>query len=105
MVRHGGSTRGGITLTDKEIIANPYRCFEADRDQEDPIPLRTIDRGLFPDENITAAIPVPEPSTCKEPIDPRVAERSAWPHLIKPPTKDTPSSHKHGSSNEYGTWK
>ena len=64
-------TRAGITLSDKDILTNPYRCFEADREQEDPIPLRTIDRGLFPDQNITAAIPVPEPSACSEAIDPR----------------------------------
>jgi hypothetical protein len=32
-------TRAGITLSDKDIIANPYRCYEADRDQEDPITL------------------------------------------------------------------
>jgi AAA domain len=31
----------------------------------------TIDRGLFPDPVVSAAVPVPEPSRCPEAVDPR----------------------------------
>ncbi|MGB3740263.1 MAG: AAA family ATPase [Pontixanthobacter sp.] len=42
-----------------------------DRGRTDAISWGTIDRGLFPDPPIDAAVPVPEPSACPEPIDPR----------------------------------
>lgn len=61
----------GIELDDPAILANPYLCFEADRGRVDSIPLRIIDRGLFPDPQVLAAIPIPEPSACTEAIDPR----------------------------------
>lgn len=63
--------RAGITASDAEILANPYRCFEDDRGRIDPISAAVIDRGLFPDATIAAAAPVPDPSRCAEAIDPR----------------------------------
>jgi hypothetical protein len=65
--------RSQILLSDQEIISNPYLCFEADRGGRgsDPISVRTIDRGLFPEGIIAAVAPVPKPSCCSEPIDPR----------------------------------
>lgn len=60
-----------IALDDGAILANPYLCFEADRGRLDSIPLRVIDRGLFADPQVLAAVPVPKPSGCSEAIDPR----------------------------------
>jgi hypothetical protein len=61
----------GIKLDDAAVLANPYLCYEADRGRLDSIPLPVIDRGLFPDPQVLAAIPIPEPSACAEAIDPR----------------------------------
>jgi hypothetical protein len=61
----------GLVVEDADILANPYLCFEMDRGRTDSIPWSTIDRGLFPDPQIDAAVPVPQPSACPEPIDPR----------------------------------
>ena len=63
--------RADIAVTDAEILANPYVCFEADRRQPDAISVRTIDRGLFPVAAVAEAVPVPKPSACGEAIDPR----------------------------------
>ena len=65
--------RTGMTTSDGEILANPYLCFEADRGRKDPISAAVIDRGLFPDATVAAAVPVPNPSRCAEAIDPRRA--------------------------------
>jgi len=61
----------GIVLDDDAILANPYLCYEADRGRIDSIPLRVVDRGLFPDAQVAIAVPMPSPSACPEPIDPR----------------------------------
>jgi hypothetical protein len=63
--------KAGISVTDGEILANPYLCFEADRAQPDAISVRTVDRGLFPAPDVAAAAPIPEPSACGEAIDSR----------------------------------
>ena len=63
--------KSGVELDDAAVLANAYLCFEADRGRLDSIPVRVIDRGLFPDPQVLAAVPVPEPSRCPEPIDPR----------------------------------
>jgi hypothetical protein len=63
--------RNGIALSDSEILQNPYRLFESDRGRLDSMSIGTVDRGMFPDSVVQAAVPVPEPSSCAEPIDPR----------------------------------
>lgn len=63
--------KAGIGLDDAAVLANPFLCFENDRGRLDSIPVRTVDRGLFADGQVLAAVPVPEPSACPEPIDPR----------------------------------
>jgi energy-coupling factor transporter ATP-binding protein EcfA2 len=68
---HEVRTKSGLGVDDSEILANPYLCFEVDRGRTDAIPWSTIDRGLFPDPQVDAAVPVPQPSACPEPIDPR----------------------------------
>lgn len=61
----------GIELSDKDILANPYRIYEEDRYQYAPISFSVIDRGVFPPEVLRKAFPVPEPSRVHEAIDPR----------------------------------
>jgi len=68
---HEARAQAGIALEDSAILQNPYLCFEADRGRVDSIPLSVIDRGMFPAPQVLAAIPVPPPSACAEPIDPR----------------------------------
>jgi len=63
--------KAGITLTDAEILANPYRIYETDRLQQDAIAFAVIDRGLFPPEAIRKDFPVPTPSLVHESIDER----------------------------------
>ncbi len=60
-----------ININDKEIIENPYRIYEEDRPQEDPIAFGTIDRGLFPPEFLRKEFSLPSPSEIEEAIDPR----------------------------------
>ena len=60
-----------IALTDREILENPYRIYEADRHAPDPVAFAIIDRGMFPDSQIRAAFPVPPPSAIHESIDAR----------------------------------
>lgn len=61
----------GIIIEDKDIIANPYRIFEEDRFQVDPIAYDVIDRGIFPPESLRKSFPVPKPSHVHEAIDER----------------------------------
>jgi hypothetical protein len=61
----------GISITDSELLANPYRIYECDRDSEDSVAFGIVDRGLFPDPQVRAAFPVPPPSTLHESIDAR----------------------------------
>ena len=63
--------KANVTLTDTEILANPYRIYEVDRLQQDAIAFAIIDRGLFPAEAIRQAFPVPAPSFVHEAIDER----------------------------------
>lgn len=63
--------KAGIAVTDADIIANPYRIYEADRVAIDPISVGTVDRGVFPDDRVRRARPLPEPSRLAEAVDPR----------------------------------
>ncbi|MGR6320063.1 AAA family ATPase [Micromonospora soli] len=58
-------------LTDEQIIANPYRLFEADRDQPDAAPFAIIDRGCFPDAAVASEHPLPTPSAMSDGLDAR----------------------------------
>ena len=68
--RAGGTA---ISVTDAEILANPYRMSEADLgDRNDsPVSVGMVDRGLLPEATIAAKHPVPAPSTVASPNDPR----------------------------------
>ena len=63
--------RANINLPDKDILSNPYLIFEHDRIAENGVAFDTIDRGLFPPENLRLKFPVPEPSLVAEAIDRR----------------------------------
>ncbi|MEU4772683.1 ATP-dependent RecD-like DNA helicase [Micromonospora sp. NPDC023644] len=56
---------------DDQIIANPYRLYEADRDQPEGVPLSIIDRGCFPDARIASTFPLPRPSAMDDNLDAR----------------------------------
>lgn len=64
-------SKAGITMADADLLANPYLLYEADRGAVEPIPVRTIDRGVYPDPAVADAHPVPEPSAMTEAVDPR----------------------------------
>jgi hypothetical protein len=63
--------KSGIALNDKDILANPYHIYEADRLQKDPVSYAVIDRGMFPPDALRKAFPVPELSRVHEAIDDR----------------------------------
>ncbi len=63
--------RADINLSDTDILTNPYLIFEHDRTTEAGVAFDTVDRGLFPPENLRLKFPVQPPSMVEEAIDPR----------------------------------
>ena len=63
--------KAGIEVSDTDILANPYLCFEEDRRCAGPISETVIDHGLFPDAVVSDKVPIPDPSNCAEAIDRR----------------------------------
>ena len=63
--------RLALHLSDAELLANPYLIYEHDRFSVDPVAVGTVDRGVFPDDRIRAAHPLPVPSRVDDPVDPR----------------------------------
>lgn len=61
----------GIGSTDAVILANPYLLYELSRLTADPMSIWTIDRGVFPDQAIREAHPLPEPSALDAGTDAR----------------------------------
>ena len=51
-----------IHISDREMLANPYRIFEITRRTPAPVGMMTVDRGMFPDPIIRDNHPLPEPS-------------------------------------------
>lgn len=60
-----------IDLNDREILENPYLAYERDRRTVDPVPVGVIDRGVFPDDKVRAAHPLPAPSRVDDEVDAR----------------------------------
>jgi energy-coupling factor transporter ATP-binding protein EcfA2 len=60
-----------IRDTDADLLANPYRLYEADRFAPDPISLAAIDRGVFPIPKIRARFPLGVPSRVDDALDER----------------------------------
>lgn len=63
--------RAGIALSDADIIANPYLIYEANRFSRDPVTVSSIDRGVFPADQIRERHPLPLPSRVDDAVDPR----------------------------------
>jgi hypothetical protein len=63
--------QAGIQLSDAELLANPYLIYERDRFALEPVAVGIIDRGVFPDDRVRSAHPLPEPSSVDDPVDPR----------------------------------
>ena len=55
----------------KELLANPYRIYELDRELLDAVTVETIDRGMLPDRVVLKAHPLPEESRLEDKVDPR----------------------------------
>ncbi len=62
---------GTGSISDDDLLRNPYLLYEADRQNLDPILFGAIDRGVFPEQHIKNQFPLAEPSLVSEPIDPR----------------------------------
>lgn len=63
--------KAGISLSDNDILSNPYLIYEANRLEAEPVAVSVIDRGVFPADQIREAHPLPEPSAVEDAIDPR----------------------------------
>jgi len=63
--------KAGIEATDGELLANPYLVYERGRLCVDPVSVGAADRGVFPDDRVRLAHPLPEPSRVEDPLDPR----------------------------------
>ena len=61
----------GVTLTDMQILENPYLIYEATRLTLFPVAVPVIDRGVFPTPAIREKFPVPEPSRVTTNVDAR----------------------------------
>jgi len=64
-------TKARIEVGDRALLENPYLLYELDRHAADPIGVKTVDRGVFPDLAIRDAFPVPSPSALDGGVDPR----------------------------------
>ena len=64
---------GGESVTDQEILQDPYRISELDLGavDEPAVSVGAVDRGLLPDDTIAARCPVPDPSKVGSPNDRR----------------------------------
>ena len=56
-----------VRFDEKEVLANPYRLFEADRTEADPISFGVVDRGLYPGQEVSSAHPLP--GACNSDLD------------------------------------
>jgi len=65
--------KAGISLTDAEILENPYRIYEADRLQADPVAFGIVDRGMYPDPVVASRHPMEAPSAADGHLDARRA--------------------------------
>lgn len=63
--------RRGHSVSDADLLQNPYLLFELDRHEPDAISLHTIDRGLFPDRVVREKHPIPAPACLEGALDAR----------------------------------
>jgi AAA domain/UvrD-like helicase C-terminal domain len=60
-----------LDVSDEDLLANPYLIYEHSRLSSDPVGVRAIDHGVFPDDVIRTAHPLPAPSSVDDAVDPR----------------------------------
>ncbi|WP_081731492.1 AAA family ATPase [Mesorhizobium sp. L103C131B0] len=53
------ASRATSRIESSDLLKNPYRLFEDDRDQQDPVAFATVDRGLLPGSVVAEAHPLP----------------------------------------------
>jgi hypothetical protein len=63
--------KAGLDLSDEDLLANPYLIYEHSRLSPDPVGVRTIDHGVFPEDRIRTAHPLAPPSAVDDAVDPR----------------------------------
>jgi hypothetical protein len=63
--------KADIHVSDAELLANPYLIYEKDRFTAEPVAVGAVDRGVFPEDRVRHAHPLPEPSRVDDPVDPR----------------------------------
>ena len=63
--------KAGLDVSDEDLLANPYLIYEHSRLSPDPVGVRTIDHGSFPEDRIRAAHPLSPPSAVDDAVDPR----------------------------------
>jgi hypothetical protein len=63
--------KAGLSVSDEALLANPYLIYEHSRLSPDPVGVRVIDHGAFPEDRIRAAHPLPPPSAVDDVVDPR----------------------------------
>ncbi|MCA9701845.1 MAG: AAA family ATPase, partial [Myxococcales bacterium] len=61
----------GLSLSDKQLLDNPYLIAECTRQWPDPVAFALVDRGMFPDQVIRDVAPIPAPSAPADALDPR----------------------------------
>lgn len=64
-------TEHGLSISDSDILGNPYVLYEADRSNADPIRVTSIDRGVFPDDVVRSQHPLPIADAIDDPQDKR----------------------------------
>ena len=52
-------SKAGLHISDAELLANPYLIYELSRLSADPVAVRTVDRGVFPDDRVRACPSAP----------------------------------------------
>jgi len=58
-------------VDESALLANPFLLYEDDRAAPDPVGVAVVDRGVFPEEPVASAHPLPAPSAMADPLDPR----------------------------------
>lgn len=77
--------KAGISISDDDLLANPYLIYEHSRLSPDPVGVRAIDHGVFPDDRVRASHPLPAPTAADDVVDPRRVRLSELTFVINCP--------------------
>lgn len=69
LYEEGARKKAGWSVSDREILQDPYRLYECSRHDPDGIKLLTVDRGVFPDDVVRLQHPLDPPSQLDSPLD------------------------------------